>query len=129
MKRTAMKRSTPLRRTPFKRRWKGRPGYRQTLAAVQTRSGGRCEFDTPACPAGWHHGEERHHVLPRSAGGGDEPGNVVWICSGAHRYVHAHPTESYERGWLRRRKTVTFPLTSRPPGAPAPARQEPKGAA
>ena len=45
----------------------------------------------------------RHHVLPRSAGGTDHRENTLDACDACHVYLHAHPTESYARGWLRRR--------------------------
>lgn len=47
-------------------------------------------------------GIEVHHVLRRSQGGTDELSNLLCLCSRHHRYVHEHPAESYERGWLKR---------------------------
>jgi hypothetical protein len=29
-----------------------------------------------------------HHRQPREAGGGDEPGNQVWLCAGCHQNMH-----------------------------------------
>jgi hypothetical protein len=43
-----------------------------------------------------------HHVLPRSRGGKDELGNGLTLCDFHHKYVHAHPSWSYERGYLLR---------------------------
>lgn len=43
----------------------------------------------------------RHHVLLRSHGGGDERSNTLDVCRVCHDYIHAHPAEAYERGWLR----------------------------
>ena len=49
--------------------------------------------------------EHRHHVLLRSAGGGDEAANTLDVCSADHRYIHDHPTQAYVAGWLKRRPT------------------------
>lgn len=46
---------------------------------------------------------ERHHILPRAAGGTDEAENTRDWCSACHRDVHAHPSLSYAMGWLKRR--------------------------
>lgn len=49
-----------------------------------------------------------HHRLMRSQGAGyadlHKPSNLIWLCgtgtTGCHWYVHNHPAESYEAGWL-----------------------------
>ena len=49
-----------------------------------------------------------HHRLMRSQGHGyaglHQPGNLILLCgtgtTGCHGYVHAHPAESYDNGWL-----------------------------
>lgn len=99
MKRVPLKRSTkPLARrkglkaTPSKR---ARPDEPLTPW---------CEIGIPGICTGLT--QHRHHILRRSAGGGDEAANTLdcdWAC---HAYVHAHPAISYERGWLRRRGSV-----------------------
>lgn len=48
--------------------------------------------------------DQRHHVLPRSAGGDDEASNTLDVCTPCHDYIHAHPTFSYEHDLLRRRR-------------------------
>lgn len=45
---------------------------------------------------------EVHHIVRRSQGGTDELANLLVTCSLHHRYIHEHPAESYERGWLKR---------------------------
>ncbi len=44
-----------------------------------------------------------HERLPRSHGGSitDEE-NVIAVCSICHSWIHAHPAQSYEKGFLRR---------------------------
>lgn len=74
--------------------------YWRARRDVESRAGGRCELVTPACETT---GTECHHLLPRSAGGDDSLGNLAWACPACHRWVHDHPTVSYERGWLRSR--------------------------
>lgn len=100
-----MKRGGPLkRRTPLARgRWHRRPKRTSpelidAREIVLRRSAGRCEF--PGC---LHVGQEFHHRLPRSAGGPDTAANGLWLCADHHRWVHAHPAESYLRGFLLRR--------------------------
>ncbi len=44
-----------------------------------------------------------HHRLPRSAGGGNDPGLLVTVCQDCHAHIHEHPAESYAAGWLVRR--------------------------
>lgn len=58
----------------------------------------RCQV--PLCEA---LATERHHVLPRSAGGSDAAENTMDTCGPCHTAIHAYPAKSYERGWLKRR--------------------------
>ena len=34
---------------------------------------------------------EVHHVVPRARGGGNDPDNLVTLCSACHRLVHEKP--------------------------------------
>jgi hypothetical protein len=49
-----------------------------------------------------HHRRMRSHAFP----GLHDPGNVIDVCgtgsTGCHGYIHAHPAESYAKGWLVR---------------------------
>jgi hypothetical protein len=67
--------------------------------AVHDRSGGRCEARTEVCTGG---GYFLHHKVMRSHGGSHSEGNLLDCCRSCHDYIHAHPTEAYERGWLIR---------------------------
>jgi 5-methylcytosine-specific restriction endonuclease McrA len=42
-----------------------------------------------------------HHLVPKSRGGRTVPGNLAWLCVDCHRWVHDHPEEATEQGWLR----------------------------
>lgn len=63
------------------------------------RSGGWCEVAVPGCMG---RGDQAHHRLRRSQGGKGTLANGLWVCRACHAYVHDHPAESYERGWLIR---------------------------
>ena len=41
-----------------------------------------------------------HHRLPRSRGGRDIPHHCVGVHRLCHSYIHEHPAEAYERGFL-----------------------------
>lgn len=83
------------------KRTRSRIAYDRVRKDVAGRSGERCEIGSSVCEL---RGTECHHLLPRAQGGRDEIGNCVWTCAPCHVYVHAHPAESYERGWLRHRE-------------------------
>ena len=40
---------------------------------------------------------ECHHKKPRSMGGTDEYNNLVWICSDAHKLIHATKEETINK--------------------------------
>ena len=112
MKRTPLTRRTPLargttslKRSPIARVGKKQRSDRAELAkargVVETRSGGRCEFELARvrCEAAAVH---LHHVHRRSQGGSNEPGNLRFLCAHHHGLVHANPAWSFEHGWLAR---------------------------
>lgn len=47
-----------------------------------------------------------HHLKPRQMGGRKDPevnfglANLVSLCRECHSWIHLHPAESYEKGWL-----------------------------
>lgn len=46
---------------------------------------------------------DRHHIIPRGPGSSDEAWNTLDVCGvGCHSWIHAHPVEATERGFLRR---------------------------
>lgn len=67
--------------------------------ALAERAGGRCEVHSPVCRGGL---EIRHHKKRRSQGGEHDLGDLLFVCRPCHDYLHAHPAESYEKGWLIR---------------------------
>lgn len=82
------------------KRTRSRIAYDRVRRDVAARNSERCEVGSPDCDI---RGTECHHIIMRSQGGRDEIGNCLWTCAPCHRYVHEHPAESYERGWLRHR--------------------------
>lgn len=65
-----------------------------TRRIIFERDGGRCRI----CLRPAHH---CHHVLPRSRGGKNDGSTpLLLLCLECHNYVHAHPKESKEKGWL-----------------------------
>lgn len=45
---------------------------------------------------------QRHHILRRSRGGGDEVENTTDACFNCHEHIHRNPAWAYENGWLKR---------------------------
>jgi 5-methylcytosine-specific restriction endonuclease McrA len=41
-----------------------------------------------------------HHRILRSQGGPDSYANLITLCAQCHGWVHAHPAQSYSRGYL-----------------------------
>ena len=110
MKRSALRRRTPLRRGtrrlgqaarervraggPIS---KGRPAlslaaYRALVARVMGRANHRCE----CCGHARSGRPDPHHVIPRAGGGEDSEANVVALCRACHERV----TIPYRRGRL-----------------------------
>ena len=56
--------------------------WRAIVEQVRARAGDRCEIATHD-----HPGCDPHHVKPRSLGGEDSAGNVIWICRFHHEQV------------------------------------------
>ena len=98
MKRSPLKRRTPLRRTLWIRRpTRQQRGWAKAVKAVRERSGDRCEIRTPSCIGV---GQQTHHRLRRSQGGQAGPAILARCCNPCDLYLSTHVTEAYERGWL-----------------------------
>ena len=51
-----------------------------------------------------------HEKLTRARGGSiTDPANCVVLCDPCHAWVHAHPRQSTEDGWLLRRFSSEIP--------------------
>ena len=73
------------------------PEVRET---VMSRNGGRCEPQvSPHCAK---YASEWHHRKMRSQLGPDTIPNGLAVCPACHRYIHRHPEESYDKGYLVR---------------------------
>lgn len=121
MKRTEIKRRTPLRADPekvyawirkcrekiwrsnrgFKRRNRGRD-WKTMRAGLAERSEGLCE--RPGCGRWIPYGIENenvHHVLLRSKGGKDELENLLAVCRDCHSWIHNNPKAAKAEGVLK----------------------------
>jgi WhiB family redox-sensing transcriptional regulator len=58
-----------------------------------------CEAATNVCRG---RASQLHHRKMRSHGGTNDPENLLAVCAWCHDYIHSHPAESYEAGWLIR---------------------------
>lgn len=82
------------------KRRKKRTEFAKARAEVAERSNGRCEAQIGGGCLG--QGTQAHHKRRRSQGGKDTAENLLWVCLPCHGYIHAHPAESVEAGWLTR---------------------------
>lgn len=73
---------------------------RATRRIVSERSQATCEL------CGNWPGQSVHHRKNRSQGGNWSPANGMHLCgdgtTGCHGFITAHPTTSYQNGWLVR---------------------------
>lgn len=95
MRRSPLTRRTPLRPWSKKRRQAAKQ-YRNARAVAFHRAQERCEV----CG---QRAEHAHHLLPRSAGGPDDPTNLLAVCHACHARIHANPQWAREHGYLRSR--------------------------
>jgi hypothetical protein len=93
-----------LRRTPIKSRSKKETErlrrYNRAREIVMEAAQGMCEAATMRCvgPAG-----QVHHRKGRDGDLVDNVDYLIAVCYACHDYIHSHPHESYERGWMIRR--------------------------
>lgn len=130
MKRTPLRRYTPLRQVSAKRAAQtpaggsstpvlARPRVRRyrfpvdVAALVYERSGPLCEAALEGC---WTWAKEKHHRVSQKAGGrhgaarrrSDRASNILHLCVFCHHVVTLDPEESYESGLsLRERQEPT----------------------
>lgn len=97
LRRTQLRRKTPMRRMSAKRR-RQIPLRRACIEAVRERSGGRCEVGAICCTGGHDH---THEIKPRSAGGSiTDPANCLAVCFPCHEAIHSRPNVARKAGWL-----------------------------
>lgn len=97
-KRMKRKRATPRRQTrdetiadpDAENNWSP-----ETRREVRLRSGGMCELKCNRIASEMHHRKLRSH-------GDHRPENCLHLDTRCHEWIHAHPMESHERGWLVR---------------------------
>lgn len=93
---------TRLRQRSAKQTKKDRE-YAAARIVVLERDDYTCQLwlrmDGHYCTGGLH----VHHRRLRSQGGSHDPSNLVTLCDGAHRYVHANPAEAAMFGLIELR--------------------------
>ena len=93
-----------MKRTPIKRRSKKESErlrrYDRARQIVMESAQGMCEAGTNNCvgPAG-----QVHHRKGRDGELVDNLDYLLAVCYACHDYIHSHPHESYERGWMVKR--------------------------
>lgn len=103
---TPLKQGTSqLKQTPMKRKPASDASQAAEFRRVVLGRSDRCQVGAAGCTFRAVH---PHHVLPRGMGGGSDhdPDQGLACCDFCHRWVHAHPTESYDKGWLLRHGAV-----------------------
>lgn len=95
-----MKRGGPLaRRTPLlpRRPWRTRTPRTPPADPLGPR---QCYGPERGAPGDCWGALHRHHVVRRSQGGTDQPGNLLWLCAGHHAWTHDHPADAKTLGLL-----------------------------
>lgn len=64
---------------------------------LEARSHGICEKCRQA------RATHKHHKKGRGRQDSDHLENLAHLCTFCHNYVHSHPQESYEQGWMIKR--------------------------
>lgn len=102
MKRTPLKRKTPLQQGPrtVRHRTARRVDDKEFLPSVKYEAARRAHFTCkfPGCERAI---QCYHHILMRSQGGKGSVDNCMPLCHRHHQHIHSNPEESYEQGWLR----------------------------
>jgi 5-methylcytosine-specific restriction endonuclease McrA len=109
MKRTALKRYTPLRKvSKLKHRRQAVTIPKAVREAVKERSGGRCEGVEEICSGNNVHrvrcvknGSDMHHVKGKGRGGKNTSENIIYLCRSCHRYTHDNPAKARELGLMK----------------------------
>lgn len=79
--------------------WTRADGY----AAVDARSGGRCECAGAGKPGCGRAAEIHHHIAGRVGVDPHNPGNLLHLRAACHDRIHANPLTSYAEGTMRKR--------------------------
>lgn len=100
-----------MKRSRFKRKPKRDIPYEdeldQVTPLVMARARYHCEVELAGCK--YFPEKTPHHRKRRSQGGPNTMANLLAVCSGCHRWIHAHPEAAYEQGLLIRRDDLIHP--------------------
>jgi hypothetical protein len=84
----------------MRRRRKANPEYLAIRERIAEEAGWACQARTTRCNG---RVEQIHHRKGRDGELLTNPEYLLPLCEPCHTYIHAHPAESYERGWMVRR--------------------------
>src|SRR5436190_14368081 len=73
--------------------------WREVRAVVLALDNRRCKECGKPCPAG---DADVHHLVPRAAGGVDEPANLITLCDGCHAAHHPNLQGTLARRMIER---------------------------
>lgn len=92
-----------LRRNPIRRRQrKGTGRYLEHREVIAEAANWVCQAGTPVCEGNV---EQIHHRKGRDGELLTDPTYLLAVCFPCHTYIHAHPQESYDKGWMVRRNS------------------------
>jgi 5-methylcytosine-specific restriction endonuclease McrA len=129
LKRSSLKRTldlngglvrTAMTRVPTKRNKAYADELDRLTPALMKRAHRQCEVGVIVARGIYPHCQgrmQRHHRLPRGAGGQNTLENVIFVCSACHEWIEENRTISYIHGWLVHRGTdpAKVPWSSAPP--------------
>ena len=75
------------------------PRWREIRQLVLKRDGFRCRDCNRMCESP---DADVHHLIPRSIGGKDEPGNLITLCDGCHAAHHPNLQATLSRRFIER---------------------------
>lgn len=101
MKRSPLKRKTPLRRGAFRSKPRRDPITPETRAEVVARSGYWCEARYCVHEDGKYLRRATHmHHIRRRRHGDHSAANLLHVCAWCHDWIHRNVKEAKEKGWL-----------------------------
>lgn len=90
-----------MKRSRIRRKQRsGLAEYNKAREALAEQAAYRCQARTPNCNGQL---EQVHHRKGRDGELLTNPEYLLGVCYPCHSYIHANPSESYERGWMIRR--------------------------
>ena len=98
-----------MKRTPInkvsRRRRRRDANYPSSRKIIYRRAEGMCEANAIwACE---RYGHQVHHIAGRGGPDPHNPEGLLLVCAPCHAAIHANPQESYRRGWMKKRHSIS----------------------